>query len=231
MHLAGSRVVARIDERHRAFDDLKNRQIRRCAQLQRAELGNTPDGARRCGRCHAHDLFEREAHTDELAHHPRQVGHSRRIAGEDVDVGRNRVRSAALCDRRFRNRVVETPAAMADVKNDAAPLCGERRGQQLAVLHDVCRVAGDVRRARITMRQDVAGAQEVEDLRHERPIGHTADVAHHLRRNAGALARRNGRLSGSTPWRAMTFSLIRTLTPRTKSAFSATARAAASTCA
>ena len=40
-----------------------------------------------------------------------------------------------------------------------------------------------------------------------------------------AIARR----SGSSPWRAITFSLMRTFTPSTMSAFSATARAATST--
>ena len=39
------------------------------------------------------------------------------------------------------------------------------------------------------------------------------------------------RLSGSVPFLAITFSLIRTLTPSTMSAFSATVRAAASGCA
>ena len=44
------------------------------------------------------------------------------------------------------------------------------------------------------MRQHVARAQQIEDLRHQRAIGHTADVAHHARRHAGPLARSDGSL-------------------------------------
>ena len=70
-------------------------------------------------------------------------------------------------DRHLRHRVVEAAAAMADVENHAALLGGERRRQQLAVLHDVGELAGDVGRAGIGMRQHVARPQQVEDLRHQ----------------------------------------------------------------
>ena len=50
------------------------------------------------------------------------------------------------CNRRLGHRVVEAAAAVADVEDHAALLGGERRGQQLAVLHDVGEIAGDVRR-------------------------------------------------------------------------------------
>jgi hypothetical protein len=109
-----------------------------------------------------------------------------------------------------------------------AALRRERRRQQLAVLDDVGAIPGDVGRARIAVRQDVAGAKQVEDLRHQRPIGDTADVAHHLGRHAGHLARLDRALERLGAVLAITFSLIRTLTPSTMSAFSATVRAAAS---
>ena len=82
----------------------------------------------------------------------------------DVDVGGDRVGRRALRDRRLGDRVVEAAAAVADVEDDAALLRGERRRQQLAVLHDVGEVAGDVRRAGVAVGEDVAGAQQVEDL-------------------------------------------------------------------
>ena len=40
---------------------------------------------------HGDHLLEREAQVEELAHHPGQVRHARRVAREDVDVGRDRV--------------------------------------------------------------------------------------------------------------------------------------------
>ena len=42
-------------------------------------------------RRHGDDLLEREAEPHELAHHPGEVGHAGRVAGEHVDVGRDRV--------------------------------------------------------------------------------------------------------------------------------------------
>ena len=52
-------------------------------------------------------------------------------------------------------------------KIDAALLGGKRRRQQLAVLHDVGELAGDVGRAGIAVGEHVAGAQDVEDLAHQ----------------------------------------------------------------
>ena len=52
---------------------------------------------------------------------------------------------APCCDRRLGDRVVEAAAAVADVEDHAALLGRERRRQQLAVLHDVGELAGDVR--------------------------------------------------------------------------------------
>ena len=103
-----------------------------------------------------------------------------RVAGEDVDVGGDRVGRRALRDRRLGHRVVEAAAAVADVEVHAALLGFERRRQQLAVLHDVGELAGDVGRAGVAMRQDVARPQQVEDLRHELRRLDAADVAHDL---------------------------------------------------
>jgi len=83
---------------------------------------------------------------------------------------------------------------MTDVKDDAALLCRQRRRQQFAVLHDIGEGTGDVWRARIGMGEDVAGPQQVEDLRHQRARLDSADVAHHLRSGAGPLARQDGAL-------------------------------------
>ena len=46
-----------------------------------------------------------------------------------MDVGGNRVRGRALSDRRFRNRVIEAAAAMADIEMDAAFFRVERGRQ------------------------------------------------------------------------------------------------------
>ncbi len=91
-------------------------------------------------------------------------------------------------DRRLGDRVVEAAAAVADVEHDAALLGGQRRRQQLAVLHDVGELAGDVGRARIAVGEDVAGAQQVEDLAHQLRRLDAADVAHDLGAGAGHLA-------------------------------------------
>ncbi len=98
------------------------------------------------------------------------------------------VRRAALRDGGLGDRVVEAAAAVADVEDHAALLRRQRGRQQLAVLHDVRALAGVVRRARVAVRQHVAGAQQVEQLRHQRAIGDAADVAHHLGRHARQLA-------------------------------------------
>ena len=69
---------------------------------------------------------------------------------ENTWMSEEMVSGAAPCgDRRLGHRVVEAAAAVADVEHHAALLGRQRRGQQLAVLHDVGERAGDVRRARI----------------------------------------------------------------------------------
>ena len=54
-------------------------------------FGSAVDDLRRIDRRHRDHLLEREAEVQELAHHPGQVGHAGRVAGEDVDVGGDRV--------------------------------------------------------------------------------------------------------------------------------------------
>ena len=173
---------------------------------------------------HGDHLLEREAERQELAHHPGEIRHARRVAGEHVDVGRDRVGRAALRDRRLRHRVVEAAAAVADVEDHAALLGGERRRQQLAVLHDVGEGAGDVGRARIGVGEDVArraaGRGSATSARRVStpPMWHMT-LAPVPAASHAAIAR----LSGSRPCLAITFSDMRTLTPSTMSAFSATA--------
>ena len=118
-----------------------------------------------------------------------------------MDVRRDRVGRAALRDRRLGDGVVEAAAAVADVEDDAALLRLERGRQELAVLDDVGAIAGDVGRAGVAVREDVAGAKQVEHLRHQRAIGDAADVAHHLRRHPRHLARPDGALErlGAVP--------------------------------
>ena len=95
---------------------------------------------------------------------------------------------AAAGYRHFRHREIKAAAAMADVEHHAALLGGERRRQQLAVLHDVGEGAGDVRRAGIGVGQHVARPHQVEDLRHQLLGLDAADMHHHLGRPAAHLA-------------------------------------------
>ena len=95
---------------------------------------------------------------------------------------------AAGRDRDLRHGEVETAAAMADVEDYAALLGGERRRQQLAVLHDVGEGTGDVRRAGIGMGQDVARPQQIENLGHQLWRLDAADMHHHLGRPAAHFA-------------------------------------------
>jgi len=53
--------------------------------LQGAELRPAVDDPGGVDRRHRDDLFEQEAQTQELAHDPSQIGHARRIAGNDVE--------------------------------------------------------------------------------------------------------------------------------------------------
>ena len=96
--------------------------------------------------------------------------------------------AAAARDRHLRHREIKTAAAMADIEHHAALLGGQRRRQQLAVLHDVGEGAGDVRRAGIGMGQHVARPQQVENLRHQFLGLDAADMHHHLGRPAAHLA-------------------------------------------
>jgi hypothetical protein len=93
-------------------------------------------------------------------------------------------------------------------------------GKKLSFLHDIGELAAYVRRARVAMGQDVAGTQQVEDLRHQLGRFHAADMAHHFRAGACKSHARIARRSGSRPCFAMTFSDILTLMPMTMSAFS-----------
>ena len=70
----------------------------------------------------------------------------------------------------------------------AALLGGERRRQQLAVLHDVGEDAGIVRRAGIGVGQHVARPQQIENLRHQFLGLDAADMHHHPGRPAAHLA-------------------------------------------
>jgi hypothetical protein len=101
-----------------------------------------------------------------------------------VDIGRNDVRRATLCDRRLRDGEIEAAAAVPDIENDTALLGGERGRQQAPILDDVGEGAADIGGAGIGVGEDVAGPQGVEDLRHQLARLDAADMAHDL--GAGA---------------------------------------------
>ena len=116
-----------------------------------------------------------------------------------MHIRRDRVRRAALCDGRLGDREIKTAATVSDVKDDAALLRGQSGRQQLAVLHDIGTHAQIVRCAGKTVRQHVARTQRVENLRHQRFVGHAADMAHDLARRARAFARENGAVQRFQP--------------------------------
>src|SRR6478609_8921534 len=61
-----------------------------------------------------------------------------------VDVGRDGVGWASLCDRRLGHAEVEAAATVADIEDHAALLGRERRWEQPPVLHDVGEGSGDI---------------------------------------------------------------------------------------
>ena len=105
-----------------------------------------------------------------------------------MHVGRDRIGKRSLRDRRLGHRVIEASAAVADVEMDTTLFRFQRRRQQLAILNDVGELAGDVGRPGVAMREDVAGSQQVKDLRHELRRLDAADMAHDLRAGARHLA-------------------------------------------
>src|SRR5215471_14724942 len=149
MSLALALVVASIDERHRSFHNLHDGHVTGRADLKTAELGCAVDHGGRFDGRHGDHLLEREAEPHELAHDPGQIRHARRVAGEDVNVGGDGVRQAALLNGGFRYRVVEAAATVADVEYHAALLGGERPRQQPTFLHDIGKVAGEIGESRI----------------------------------------------------------------------------------
>jgi hypothetical protein len=68
---------------------------------------------------------------------------------------------------------------VAHVEDDPALLGGARRRQQPAVLDDVGEGAGVIGQTGIRMRQDISGAQHVENVRHQLGRLDPADMAHH----------------------------------------------------
>src|SRR6516165_6664882 len=123
MDLPLALVVACVDERHRLFHQLQDGDVAGGTDLQCAELGQPVDNRRGLERRHGHYLLEREAEPQEFAHHPGQVGHAGRVAGEHVNVGRDRVRQAALLNRRLGHRVIEASAAVANIEDHPAYTC------------------------------------------------------------------------------------------------------------
>ena len=95
-----------------------------------------------------------------------------------MNVGGDRVGWATLRDRGLGHRVVEAAATVAHIEQHAALLGIECGRQQPAVLDDVGEFAVVIRRARIAVREDVAGAQRLQDQRHQFHRLHTTDVAH-----------------------------------------------------
>ena len=218
----------RIAELDRPLRDLQKRDVGRGAHLQ-GQLGGPVDHLGRIDGGHRHHLLQREAHVEELAHHPGQIGHAGGVAREHMDIGGDGIGAGASRHRHLGDREIEAAAAMAHVEHDAALLGGQRRRQELAVLYDVRELARDVGSARIAVREHVAGPQRVEDLAHQLGRLDAADVAHHLGSGARHLAGLDGALQRLRPVLGDDVSLMRT--PSTRSAFSATALAAASVCA
>jgi len=108
-----------------------------------------------------------------------------------MNVGRDGVRQASLCDRRFGHGKIEAAAAVADVEDYATLLGGKRRRQQAPLLHDVGEGTAEIGRSRIGVGEDIARPQRVEDLRHQFACLYAADMAHDLATGAGTLARRD----------------------------------------
>ena len=67
---------------------------------------------------------------------------------------------------------------MTDIEDDTALLGRQSRRQQAAVLNDIGKIAGQVRRARIGMGQNISGPHQIENLRHQGTGLDAADVNH-----------------------------------------------------
>src|SRR6266446_1142161 len=102
---------------------------------KRSMIFNRIDG------CHGDDLIQGEAKAKELAHHPSQIRHARRVAGEHMYVGRDGVWRTSLRNGDFCHSVIEAASAVADIEDDATLLGCQRRRQQAAVLNDIGEIA------------------------------------------------------------------------------------------
>jgi hypothetical protein len=92
------------------------------------------------------------------------------------------------CAMALGHGIVEAAAAMADIEDDASLFGRQRRRQQAPVLDDIGEIAGYVRRARIGVRQDVAGPHQIEDLGHQGTGLDATDVHHHTASGSGLFA-------------------------------------------
>src|SRR5258706_11571924 len=86
LNLPGALVVARVDKLDGPFDDLEHRGVARRTHLERAELAPPIYDAGRLAGGHGDDLLQAEAHVQEFAHDPGEIGHAGRIGREDVDI-------------------------------------------------------------------------------------------------------------------------------------------------
>src|SRR6516165_7038035 len=131
MDCAVACVAAGVDKAYRTIDQLHDRYIAGCANLQGAELGQAIDDLCGVDRRHGNDLIEREAQAQKLAHNPGEVGHARRVAGKDVDVGGDRVGRAALRDGGLGHGIIKVPPPWPTSKTTprclAASAAGSRR--------------------------------------------------------------------------------------------------------
>jgi hypothetical protein len=78
--------------------------------------------------------------------------------------------------------IVKGAATVPDIEDDAALFGRQRRRQQATVLDDVGEIARQVWRTRLGVGQDIARAQQIEDLGHQGPGLHTANVPSRGRR-------------------------------------------------
>jgi hypothetical protein len=70
VYLSITLVIARVDKRHRSFDQFHDRYVARRTHLKRTDLWRAIDDFRRIDCRHRDHLLEREAEAHKLRHHP-----------------------------------------------------------------------------------------------------------------------------------------------------------------
>ena len=180
--------------------------------LQRAELGNAADDLTGSVCRHAHHILETDRRRDaarsqlrgdvgpvvevqEVRHDLGQVHAPAGGRRERMTVGGERIEPQArdLADHGRQiveaapdDRLTRRRAAPTAVEDDALLLGSESRRDALEVLGEPRRLGGLVGVADEGVRDDVAGAQKIDDIAHQRRGAQAADVTHHLERDPPA---------------------------------------------